>query len=231
MDIFFVLLYGLRRRASPFCLRSAPAVPSYNYSPTTIFHFTPQLLSQRPRRGIAALRAGACTASTIHCLIPRENCISNFHCPQRGRPSLNIVLSLKPTFNIVQTLRGIRCNYPLTCFAGHYHFIKRLCRRHCVPLTLSKAGCAPAVPTETIHQQLYFILPPPLLSQRPRRGIACSLQSKLQALSYPPKKKPCRLFLLPPEGAGFLDPCAFTKTYFQHSANTTRCPLQLSTNH
>ena len=81
--------------------------------------FYPQLLSQRPRRGIAALRAGACTASTIHCLIPRENCISNFHCPQRGRPSLNIVLSLKPTFNIVQTLRGIRCNYPLP--TNHCH--------------------------------------------------------------------------------------------------------------
>ena len=119
--------------------------PEYIHIP-----FYPPLLSQRPRRGIAALRAGACTASTIHCLIPRENCISNFHCPQRGRTSLTLVLSL----------RGARCNYPLTCFAGHYHFIKRLCRRHCVPLTLSKAGCAPAVPTETIHQQPYSILPP-----------------------------------------------------------------------
>ena len=39
-------------------------------------------------------------------------------CPQRGRPSLNPVLSLKPTFNIVLSLRCTRCNYPL--ITTHY---------------------------------------------------------------------------------------------------------------
>ena len=155
--------------------------PEYIHIP-----FYPPLLSQRPRRGIAA----ACKASCKHCLIPRRKSHAGFFfCPQRGLSSLNLVLSLKPTFNIVLSLRGARCNYPLTCFAGHYHFIKRLCRRHCVPLTLSKAGCAPAVPTETIHQQLYFILPPAAVAATPAGycGTPCRcLHSKHHTLSYPP---------------------------------------------
>ena len=199
LDIFFVLLYGLRRRASPFCLRFAPAVP------TETIH--QQLYFILPPAAVAATPAGYCgslqsklqalsyppkkkPASCKHCLIPRRKSHAGFFfCPQRGLSSLNLVLSLKPTFNIVLSLRGARCNYPLTCFAGHYHFIKRLCRRHCVPLTLSKAGSAPAVPTETIHQQLYFILPPAAVAATPAGycGTPCRcLHSKHHTLSYPP---------------------------------------------
>ena len=54
----------------------------------------------------------------FHCLIPPLKPLRDFNCPQRGRPSLNIVLSLKPIFNIVLTLRGAYRN--LSLFTIHY---------------------------------------------------------------------------------------------------------------
>ena len=170
--------------------------PEYIHIP-----FYPPLLSQRPRRGIAALRAGPC--GLLQALWSFSAKLMNgFH----SFAALNIskIRSILDIFFVL--LYGLR--------------------RRASPFCLR---FAPAVPTETIHQQLYFILPPAAVAATPA-GYCGSLQSKLQALSYPPKKKPCRLFLLPPEGAVFLEPRAFTKTYFQHSAFTTRCPLQLSTN-
>ena len=63
------------------------------------------------------------------------------------------------------------------------------------------------------------------------RELSVSLQSRLTlAIVLSPGNYPQDNFL-PPEGATFLEPCAYTKTYFQHSAYTTRCSLQLSTNH
>ena len=81
---------------------------------TVPFPFTPPPLTRRAAHAcscqIPPPEGAACFAGNALSYPPKKSSSMIFSCPQRGRPSLNLVLSLKPTFNIVITLRGARCN-------------------------------------------------------------------------------------------------------------------------
>ena len=98
---------------------------------------------------------------------PPYKTLGVLYCPQRGRPSLNIVLSLKPIFNIVLTLRGAYRN--LSLFTIHYSLFTIHCREAAnyplltnhYPLTTEtcnlRCETPPAIHKKyNLHGNLYF---------------------------------------------------------------------------